>query len=214
VNGSKERDMADTWDLIATERLRAADFFSNLRGDDWDAPSLCANWSARDVLAHIVVTAEINASGFLSGMARNGFRFDRMTDGDVRRHRSTSTEDLIDRLRTSATSRRHPPGPVAAMLMEIVVHGEDVAYPLGRKIDHDDTALLAAAEFAKGAQPLVGVRKRIAGLAVSATDADFASGSGPRVAGPMVPLLLAMSGRRTADDALSGDGVRTLRERP
>lgn len=206
--------MADTWELIATERLRAADFFSSLRGDDWDAPSLCANWSVRDVLAHIVVTAEAGFVGFLSGMARNGFRFNQMTDSDVRRHRSTGTDDLVDRLRTSATSRRHPPGPVAAMLMEIVVHGEDVAYPLGRKIDHDDTALLGAARFAKGAQPLVGVRRRIAGLAVSATDADFSSGSGARVAGPMVPLLLAMSGRRPALDALSGEGVTTLRERP
>ncbi len=206
--------MADTWELIATERLRTAEFFSNLGGDDWDAPSLCTSWSARDVLAHIVQTAEIGAGGFLAGMARNGFRFGRMTDSDVRRHRATSTDDLIDRLRTAATSRRHPPGPVAAMLMEIVVHGEDVAYPLGRKIDHDDAGLLGAAEFAKNAQPLVGVRKRIAGLAVSATDADFSTGDGAPVSGPMVPLLLAMSGRRAALDALSGDGVTILRERP
>lgn len=206
--------MADTWEHIATERLRAADFFASLRGDDWDARTLCGEWSARDVLAHIVATAEFSFGGFLAGMVRNGFRFNQMTDGAVRSLRSTSTDELIARLRTSSTSHRHPPGPVAAMLMEIVVHGEDVAYPLSRKIDHEDTGLLAAAEFAKDAQPLVGVRKRIVGLALSATDTDFSTGEGARVAGPMVPLLLAMSGRREALDALSGDGVATLRERP
>lgn len=203
--------MSDTWEHIATERLRAAEFFESLHGDDWDAPSLCAQWSVRDVLAHIVATAEIGAGGFLAGMARNGFRFNQMTVNDVRGMRSVATDELVDRLRTASTSRRHPPGPVRAMLMEIVVHGEDVAFPLGRKIDHDDAALRGAADFAKNAQP--GVRKRIAGLEMSATDADWSTGSGSRVSGPMVPLLLAMSGRLAAVDALSGDGVTTLRQR-
>ncbi|HJP75883.1 MAG TPA: maleylpyruvate isomerase family mycothiol-dependent enzyme [Pseudonocardiaceae bacterium] len=205
--------MSDTWEQIATERLRAAEFFESLHGDDWDAPSLCEQWSARDVLGHIVATAEIGTGGFLVGMARNGFRFNQMTASDVQKMRSVATDELIDRLRTASTSRRHPPGPIPAMLMEIVVHAEDVAYPLGRKIDHDDAALLGAADFAKNAQPLVGVRKRIEGLTMSATDADWSTGSGSTVSGPMVPLLLAMSGRQSAVDALSGDGVTTLRQR-
>jgi hypothetical protein len=65
--------MPDTWEHIATECLGTAEFFANLRGDDWDAPSLCAAWSAQDVLAHIVITAEFGLGGFLAGMARNGF---------------------------------------------------------------------------------------------------------------------------------------------
>lgn len=203
----------DTWNLIKTERLATADAFGELSDEEWDAPSLCDGWRNRDTLAHVVATAELTTGGFLGGLVKNGFSFNKMVTNDIKRVGADEPAQLIDRLRTAAGGTNHPPGPVPAMLMEIVVHGEDVAYPLGRKIDHDDAAMRDAADFAKNAQPLVGVRKRIAGLEMSATDADWSTGSGSKVSGPMVPLLLAMSGRSSAAHALSGDGVTTLRQR-
>lgn len=150
------------------------------------------------MLAHIVATAELSAGGFFAGMLRNGFQFTRMAESDIRRVGQDDTAHLIERLRAAAPSHRHPPGPVASMLMEIVVHGEDIAFPLGRPIGHSPDGLLGAADFAKGAQPLVGCRKRIAGLSLVASDTDWSTGSGPQVTGPLVALLLAMSGRRAA----------------
>jgi uncharacterized protein (TIGR03083 family) len=206
--------MPDTWTHIEAERVRAADALGALTAQDWDAPSLCAGWRAHDVLAHIVATAEIGTGGFLGGMLRNGFQFDRMVANDIDRVGATGSDELLVRLTNSATSRRHPPGPVASMLMEIVVHGEDIAFALGRKIDHSDDGLLGAADFAKNAQPLVGCRKRIMGLTLTATDHDWSTGSGPAVRGPLTALLLAMSGRKPALEALTGDGVAVLRDRP
>ncbi|HEX4705509.1 MAG TPA: maleylpyruvate isomerase family mycothiol-dependent enzyme, partial [Pseudonocardiaceae bacterium] len=203
--------VVDTWQLIETERIKAADAFGELTAPDWAAPSLCDGRSNQDTLAHMVSTAELSTGGFLAGMARNGFNFNRMTANDIKRVGVDAPAKLISRLRAAAPGHNHPPGPVAAMLLEAVVHGEDIVYPLGRTIDHSPAGLLGAADFAKGAQPLVGCKKRIAGLALHATDFEWSTGSGPEVRGPLVALLLAMSGRKTALDSLTGDGVAILR---
>lgn len=46
-----------------------------------------------------------------------------------------------------------------------------------------------------------------------ATDAEWSTGAGPEVSGPLLSLLLAMTGREVALNDLSGDGVATLRQR-
>jgi uncharacterized protein (TIGR03083 family) len=203
----------DTWQMIKNERLAAADAFGTLSGAEWDAPSLCYGWHNRDTLAHIVATAELTTGAFFGGMVRNGFKFNKMVANDIQRVGADEPAQLIDRLRAAAPGPNHPPGPVASMLMEIVVHGEDIAFALGKTIPHSNEALLAAADFAKSAQPLVGCRQRIAGLSLHATDFEWSTGSGPEVRGPLVALLLAMSGRKAALDSLTGDGVAILRER-
>ncbi|NUS93868.1 MAG: hypothetical protein HOQ36_15925, partial [Nocardia sp.] len=43
--------------------------------------------------------------------------------------------------------------------------------------------------------------------------ADFTSGSGPQVRGPLLALLLAASARSVAVADLHGDGLDTLRRR-
>ena len=60
---------------------------------------------------------------------------------------------------------------------------------------------------------LIGAKKRIAGLRLEASDADWSTGDGPVVRGPALSLLLAMTGRRVALDDLSGDGLAALRDR-
>jgi len=203
----------ETWHLIKTERLATADALATLSETEWDAPSLCDGWRNRDTLAHVVATAELTTGGFVGGLVRNGMSFNKMVAGDIRRVGADEPAQLISRLRAAAPGPNHPPGPVAAMLMEIVVHGEDIAFALDKTIDHSTEGLLGAADFAKNAQPLVGCRKRIAGLSLHATDVEWSTGTGPEIRGPLVALLLAMSGRKAALDALTGEGVAILRGR-
>jgi hypothetical protein len=56
-------------------------------------------------------------------------------------------------------------------------------------------------------------KTRIAGLSLRATDVDWSTGTGPEVAGPILPLVLAMTGRRAALAQLSGPGLDTLAAR-
>ena len=52
------------------------------------------------------------------------------------------------------------------------------------------------------------------GLRLNASDTEWSHGSGPEVSGPMLSLLMAMTGRKPVLQDLAGDGVATLRERP
>ena len=72
---------------------------------------------------------------------------------------------------------------------------------------------MAVADFYKNSQPIVGTKKRIAGLRLVATDADWAHGTGPEVTGPLNALVSAMTGRKAALGAVGGAGVEELRTR-
>ena len=63
----------------------------------------------------------------------------------------------------------------------------------------------------KGVQPVLGNKKRIAGLKLVATDMDWSCGEGLEVRGTGEALLMAMNGRTAALDDLSGEGLATLR---
>jgi hypothetical protein len=60
---------------------------------------------------------------------------------------------------------------------------------------------------------VIGAKDRIAGLTLRASDADWSHGAGPTVTGPVIALVMAMTGRKQVLDDLAGDGVAVLRKR-
>jgi hypothetical protein len=68
-------------------------------------------------------------------------------------------------------------------------------------------------DFYKRSNLIVGTKRRIAGLKVHATDADWSTGAGAEVSGPMLSLLLAMTGRKAVVADLSGEGLSILQAR-
>ena len=99
------------------------------------------------------------------------------------------------------------------MLGEIVVHGEDIRRPLGFSHRSPEPALVAVADGWKNSNLLIGAKRRISGLGLRATDAEWSHGEGPEVAGPLQSLILAMTGRQEAFGDLSGEGIETLAAR-
>jgi hypothetical protein len=93
------------------------------------------------------------------------------------------------------------------------VHAEDVRRPLGISHVYDPTALRTAADFYVKSNALIGARDRVDGVRLQATDADWSVGEGPTASGPMLALVMAMTGRKPFIDELSGDGAETLRTR-
>jgi uncharacterized protein (TIGR03083 family) len=203
----------DTWELIAFERARLVEALTKLDDDQWAKPSLCAGWSTKDTLAHVVSTAEMTPPKFFLGLATSGFSFSRLMARNVATVGADTVTRLLERLEAAVNARNAPPGPTGSWLVETVAHGEDIAYPTSTTIAHSEEALTAAADAAKNTQPLLGARKRIAGLRLVADDIDWATGTGPEVQGPLRTLLLAMVGRPPVLDDLTGDGVATLRAR-
>ena len=74
--------------------------------------------------------------------------------------------------------------------------------------------MVQVADFYKNSNLIIGTKRRIDGLSLRATDVDWSHGSGPEVAGPILDLLMAMTGRKPAASQLTGEGVATLQARP
>jgi uncharacterized protein (TIGR03083 family) len=205
--------MADMWTTIADERGALAEDLSGLSEHEWAARSLCANWSVQDVLAHMTSTAQMSAPKFLVGFVGSGFNFSKFSAKGIAKHRGSSSAETLERFRAQQHSTTSPPGPKPSWLGETIVHAEDIRRALGMRHDYATDAAVRVADFYKGSNLVLGAKKRIAGLALRATDASWTNGTGPEVAGPIVSLVLAMAGRKAALADLTGDGVTTLSSR-
>ena len=201
------------WSVIAVERTALADDLSGLDDSAWDRPSLCDQWSVRDVVAHIVATAEMTPPKFLVKMLGSGFSFQKMVAAEIADKRGATPADTVTRLRSVRDRRTAPPGPKVSWLGETIVHAEDARRPLGITRAYPMESVVEVADFYKGSNTLIGSKRRIEGLNLRATDTEWTHGTGPLVEGPMLSLLLAMTGRAAALDDLMGDGVATLRSR-
>lgn len=160
----------------------------------WNHPSLCEDWRVRDVAAHLT-HSHMHPLRAIAEAARSGFRFDpmikRLAIEDDR-----SKRQITAALRAMAGSRKKIPGTaVRDPLMDIVVHGQDIAVPLGieRPIPAD-AALEVAGHLWRMTFPMRPAR-RAEGLRLIATDADFAVGEGREVRAPIRDIIMILAGR-------------------
>jgi uncharacterized protein (TIGR03083 family) len=201
------------WALIRAEREALVSDLDQLEEPQWATQSLCAEWTVRDALAHMTATAKMTPPRFFGKFIGSGFRFNVMSARDIATERGTSGADALARFRSVLGASTHPPGPLEAMVGEVVVHGEDIRRPLGIRHKYADDALTTTADFYRGSNLLIGAKRRTEGLTLRADDVDWKAGSGPEVAGPLASIILAITGRRVGLDDLSGEGVATLRGR-
>jgi uncharacterized protein (TIGR03083 family) len=204
----------DTWQMIRAERASLADALAALPEPDWDKPSLCAGWTVRDMVGHLIATARMTPPKFFGKMIGSGFQFKAMAEKEIRQTiAGRSRDDLVGDFRGVVDSRKAPPGPTPSWLGETIVHGEDIFRALGGYREHPVDHVLAVADFYKGSNLLIGAKNRVEGVTLKATDARWQHGSGPDVSGPAIALVMAMTGRKAALDDLTGDGVSVLRGR-
>jgi uncharacterized protein (TIGR03083 family) len=201
------------WPVIHVERGALANDLSGLTDAQWQTPSLCQGWSVHDLTAHIVATAEMTKLGFFGKFAGSGFNFAKFADREVAEGTKSGPAATLAALRAAQNRTTSPPGPVDSWLGETLIHSEDIRRPLGLTHIYPMDAVIRTLDFYKKSNLIVGAKKRIAGLTLRATDADWSTGSGPEVSGPAMSLLLAMTGRAVALEDLTGDGVKTLRSR-
>ncbi len=204
----------DVWPTVQAERKSLAADLAGLADDQWATASLCVGWTVRDVVAHMTATAKITAATFFPKLMGAGFSLKRMQAKDIGVERGSTPSDALARFSAEVGSTKHPPGPADTWLGEVVVHSEDIRRPLGIAHNYPVDAVVQVADFYKGSNMVLGAKRRIAGLRLRATDAEWTHGEGPEVAGPILSLVLAMTGRKAAIDDLAGDGVTTLQARP
>jgi uncharacterized protein (TIGR03083 family) len=204
----------DVWPAIHAERKALAADLDGLSDATWATPSLCAGWTVRDVLAHMTATARISGPKFYTKFIGSGMSLKRLQAKDIAVERGDSPTDTLTRFKDRVDSTTGPPGPVDTMLGETIVHSEDIRRPLGIDHTYPSEAVVRTADFYKRSNLIIGSKRRISGLTLQATDADWRHGNGPTVSGPILALVLAMTGRKAALEELSGEGVSTLEARP
>ena len=201
----------DTWPVIHAERKALAEDLRGRKADDWATASLCSPWTVRDVLAHLTSAATMTPPVFFGRLAASGFSFDKLQEKGVAGQRGNSPADTLAHFEAIVTSVKHPPGPADTWLGETIVHAEDIRSPLGSEHKYPTEAVVQVADFYKASNLLIGSKRRVGGVMLRATDADWSHGTGPEVSGPILSLVMAMTGRQAPLDDLTGDGVATLR---
>ncbi|WP_327003305.1 maleylpyruvate isomerase family mycothiol-dependent enzyme [Dactylosporangium sp. NBC_01737] len=194
-------DAETSWRVIAEQRRALADLLQGLTDEQWRTPSLCAGWSVRDVAAHVAMAPQPPGLGsmILEGVRARG-SFDRLNHDLAVRHATRPADRIVAELREHADSRRLPAvTSYRNIVPDILVHGQDIAVPLG--LPHP-VPVAAAVDGATRVWSMgwpFWARRRLRDVRLVATDADWTAGTGgAEVRGPIDALLLLLTGRRKA----------------
>jgi len=205
--------MGDTWNNAAKVRRDFADLIETLDEEQLDGPTLSGDWTARDILGHLVFIAEMKIPSFFLAMAKTGFNYDKTADIQARKNAERPLDELLASLRTNAAKSAPMPGFAEGVTVsDVAIHTQDVRRPndLPGKLDDDvlTTALdiLTTDRIAKGFADIPSRDE----VTFTADDLDWSFGSGPTVSGPAESLMMLLGGRDTYDE-LSGDGLDKIR---
>lgn len=197
-------DSDTIWRHIDTQRMALCDLLATLTDEQWRHPSLCADWTVRDVAAHLAM-AQVRLREVFVPWMKTGFNSNLMISQYALASPLTADE-CIATIRGFAGSRRRAPFvSEREPLLDVLIHTQDICIPLG--IDHPmpaDAVLDALDRVLQLSTGPFRLRPPFQGVRLVATDADWSWGEGETVEGELRWLLLAAAGRRAAHDRLRG----------
>jgi uncharacterized protein (TIGR03083 family) len=182
------------WCTIDEQRTSLAGLLETLSPQQWNSASLCEGWKVRDVAAH-VTHSQMGLGRVVVEACKSRFRFDpmikRLALADNR-----SQAEIVAALRGMVGSRKHIVGTKPLdPLTDALVHGQDIAVPLGIDRPMPEAAAAAAANHMWHMRFPVQPAKQFTGIRLIATDADFAAGEGYQIKVPIRDILMAITGR-------------------
>ena len=199
--------------LAEAERHDFLGLLRTLTPEQWQAPSLCAGWSVRDVAVHVVSYDPLSVRQLGGAFARGRFRVDRVNELVLRAYDGLSTSAVVDLVARHQVPRGLTAGFGGGIaLTDGTIHHQDIRRALDLPRTIPGGHLVPVLEFARSA-PTLPARRLTRGLRVVADDVAYDAGSGPEVTGPGEALLMAMSGRSVALAELSGPGRDLLASR-
>jgi uncharacterized protein (TIGR03083 family) len=195
----------DLMPTITAERKAFGDVLEDLPEADWNAPSLCAGWRVREVVAHMTMPFRYPAPRFLAEMVRSRGNFARMADRVARRDAQAPIGTLLEGWRTNENHPWKPPrGGREGALTHDVVHGLDVAIPLGIEHPVSEPALRVVLDHATTPLSLKHLELDPTGIRLEADDLDWSFGDGEPLRGRARHLLMVLLGRRLPAGLLTG----------
>jgi uncharacterized protein (TIGR03083 family) len=208
-------DRADVWKAIDDQRRQLVGLLEDLSDKEWDHPSLCEGWTVRQVAAHVALqntTWSMLPRGVLEMIKSRGM------NGAIHavacRHAQQPTDEIIAEIRERIGVWR--PLPTVTYLesaIDYLVHPQDIAIPLGRRLEMPADVAAVAAQRVWTSPRMFHARTTLAGYRLVATDTDWTAGHGDEVTGPIRALLLLLTGRPALLPELSGTGSAALQAR-
>ena len=117
--------------MARAERADLADFLATCAPHEWEAPSLCAGWTVKDVVAHVVSYEELGTVGLLRRFVRG--RIVRANQVGVDEYSPTSPQQLLEFLRRHLQPRGLTAGFGGMIaLVDCTIHHQDIRRSLGR----------------------------------------------------------------------------------
>ena len=211
----------ELWAAIDTQRVRTADLLDELTPAEWDTPSLCDGWTVRHVAAHLTLQQLTLGSALLAALRHPG-SLNHMISASAHDRAKRPPDRLVAEIRDMVGSRRHNVGVTPLeTLIDIVVHGQDIAVPLGRRLAVPMSAAVTTADrlWWSRSTRIGRLKAKVfadlddRGLRFAATDADWSAGGGDEVRGPLLSIVLVLTGRPVGADALEGPGASRLAQR-
>jgi uncharacterized protein (TIGR03083 family) len=201
--------------MIADERRQIADLVESLTPEQLDVPSLCGDWTVKQVAGHLLAPIAAPRSLLLPTLVRSGFNLNRANARLAQLMARRPAQDIAAGLRRHAQYPfRLPVVGYRGPLTDVQVHGQDMRRPLGLPHRLRPERVRVSLDFLVGGRAPGFVSKgRIAGLRFEATDMDWAAGTGPLVRGTGEALMLALTGRTVVLSELDGDGASVLTQR-
>ena len=201
---------------IAAERRELADMLAGLTPEEWDAPSLCAGWRVRDVVAHTTMAYRYSVPRFMFELLRSGVAFNRMSDRCARRDAGAMTsEELGATLRDNAEHPWKPPrGGYEGALTHDVVHGLDITVALGLDRRVQERRLRPVIDGLASASGLRYFGVDVTGVELRADDLDWSFGSGTPLTGAAQHLGMVLCGRRLPPGLLRGETAARFTAEP
>jgi uncharacterized protein (TIGR03083 family) len=203
-------------DLMPFAEEERGDLLSLLRDltpSQWGAPSLCSGWTVREVALHIVSYDELSTAATVATFLRGGLRTGRVNEVALARYRALDLDGIVDLVARNQRPSGLPSGFKGGIaLTDGTIHHQDIRRALGLPRTIPQHRLVPALTFSLAA-PTLPSRGNAKGLRLVATDLEWTAGDGPEVTGPGEALMMAVAGRASALDDLSGDGLFTLRGR-
>jgi uncharacterized protein (TIGR03083 family) len=206
-------DRTQGWQTVDRHRARVADVLQSLTPEQWAGRSLCEAWTVKDVGAHLALAPTAGVGEVFGALLRARGNFDRaIAEASVRRSTARTTTEVVEDLRRLDGTRRLAPTTVwRDPLLDVLVHSQDIAVPLGIDLELPVDAAVEATEWAWRRRFPFFPARRLRGLTLVADDAGWRRGTGPEVHGPITALLLLSTGRvQAARPRLRGDGVALL----
>ena len=207
-------ERSQAWAAIDDQRRALVNLLQDLPEPDWNRPSLCAGWTIRQVAAHLALQ-----NTPWSGLPRatlDAVRYGGM-NGAIQamacRHAELPVEAIVSEIRDRVGVRR--PLPTVTFrdtAVDYLVHGQDIALPLGRLLPMPSDLCVLAADRVWSSPRMFHARRKLAGYRLAADDAAWTAGQGREISGPIGALLLLLTGRPAALAQLSGPGAADLRQ--